>query len=93
MKKPFDFKQELDAEILRVEHLLKELRSCRATLQRLDAKANALLANAPPQKLTAKVTALFESNRTISTHEVIRLTGGKPTSVSPILSRLRKQAQ
>jgi uncharacterized iron-regulated protein len=93
MKKSVDLKQKLDAEILRVEHQLKKLRSCRATLQRLDAEADALLANTPSQTLTAKVTALFEGNRTISTSEVIRLTNGKPTSVSAILSRLRKQAQ
>lgn len=88
-----DFKKALDQEIVRVAHLLKELRSCRNTLDRLDREAEALLGNAPKQTLTAQVKVLFEQNNLISTAEAIRLTKGKPTSVSPIISRLRREAK
>lgn len=88
-----DFKKALDQEIVRVVHLLKKLRSCRNALDRLDREAEVLLGNAPKQTLTAQVKALFEQNNRISTAEAIRLTKGKPTSVSHIISRLRREAK
>ena len=87
-----DFRQKLDEEIVRVANLLRELRSCKVTLERLDKEAEALLSGAPAQSLTARVKALFDENPKISTSEAICQTRGKPTSVSHILSRLRREA-